>query len=256
MKTSFFAQFGLALTLLLMNTTAFADTYMKNVRHTDPFTVMGQSQPAKTETVEIWLGDKATRTDNQDGTSTLVMFAEKKIYIIKHGDHSYTEMPLSIDKIVDQAEAAAGDDPKANNKTNSAAMRNMMKEMMKFKVSLEDTGVKQKIGDWQAHKYIMTTQTGMGTNTSEIWATEDLHADMTGYWQAANAMLAGQSDFADMMDEMKKIRGVVVKTVNRTEAMGVEMSSTENLVEFATKSAPPATFAVPAGYSKKEMFGE
>jgi len=255
MKTRFFTQFGLALILLLMNVTAFADTYMKNVRHTDPFTVMGQSQPAKTETIEIWLGDKATRTDNQDGTSTLVIFAEKKIYMIKHADHSYAEMVLNVDKIVDQAEAAGGDQ-KENSKTNSAAMRNMMQEMMKFKVSLEDTGVQQKIGDWQAHKYIMTTQTGMGVNTSEIWATEDLHADITGYWQAANAMLAGQSDFADMMAEMSKIRGVVVKTINRTQAMGVEMSSTEDLVEFATKSAPPATFAIPAGYSKKEMFGQ
>lgn len=254
MKSNIVALIGLAVTLVLLPASAFADTYMKHIRQTDPFTMMGQSQPGKSETIEIWLGDKAARTDNEDATSTLVVFADEKIFIIKHADRSYVEMPLNLEKIIDKVGSAAPDNQQKDEKTE--AMRNMMSAMMQFKVSLKDTGEQQKIDDWQARKYIMTTTTGMGTNTSEIWATEDLKADMTAYWQAVNGMRAGQSGYADMMQEMAKIRGVIVKTVNRTQAMGVEMKSTDKLIEFATRTAPEGIYELPAGYTKKELFNQ
>ena len=252
MKIKTVARISLAATLLLLSADAFADTYMKHIRQTDPFTMMGQSQPGKSETIEIWLGDKAARTDNEDATSTLVVFADEKLFIIKHAERSYVEMPLNIEKIIDKVGPEEQDNQQKDDKT--AAMRKMMSAMMQFKVNLQDTGEQQKIGDWQARKYIMTTTTGMGTNTREIWATEDLQADMTAYWQAVNGMRAGQSGYAEMMQEMAKIRGVVVKTVNRTQAMGVEVKSIDKLVEFTTQAAPEGTYTIPAGYSKRELF--
>lgn len=255
MTTSRCAQIVLASIVLLASVPAFADTYMKQIRQTDPFTVMGQTQPATTETIEIWIGDKATRINNPDGTSTLVVFAKQKAYIIKPADRSYAEMPLGIDKIIDEA-VAAGDEQDEDNRAAADAMRGMMTAMMQFEVSLKETGEQEKIGDWRTRKYVLTTKSGMGTSTSEIWATEDLHADMTGYWQAANATLAGQKGFADIVAAMAKIRGVTVKTISRSQAMGAEVKSTENLVEFATKPAPAGAFTVPAGYRKVSMFGE
>ncbi|MBV5316682.1 MAG: DUF4412 domain-containing protein [Desulfobulbaceae bacterium] len=254
MKTKFSVRIGLAIIFLLLSAAAFADTYMKQVRQTDPFTVMGQVQPAKTETVEIWLGAEATRINNPDRTSTLVIFNEQKAYIMNHVDRSYAEMPLGIDKIIE--EAVATDDNDKDSQAGAAAMRGMMTAMMQFEVSLKDTGEQQKIGAWQARKYMLTTKTGMGTSTSEIWATEALRVDMTGYWKATNAMLARQKGFADMVAEMAKIRGVVVKTISRSQAMGSEVKSTEELVEFVTKPAPAGVFAIPPGYRKVPMFGE
>ena len=252
MKRNTAALITLSGTLLLLHTSVFADTYMKHIRRTDPFTMMGQSQPGKSETIEIWLGDKAARTDNEDATSTLVVFADEKIFIIKHAERSYVEMPLNLEKIIDEVGSAAPENQQKEDQTT--AMRNMMSAMMQFKVSLKDTGEQQKIGDWQTRKYIMTTTTGMGTNTSEIWATEDLQADMSAYWQAVNGMRAGQSGYAEMMQEMAKIRGVVVQTVNRSQVMGAEVKSTDKLIEFATQAAPAGTYAIPAGYTKEQLF--
>lgn len=256
MKNTLFAQIGLAFIILAVSAQACAESYMKQIRHTDPFTVMGQTQPAKNETVETWIGDKATRIDNPDGTSTLMVIADKKAYIINRADRSYAEIPMNIDKIIDQAASAAGDAQGADSKVAAAAMRGMMQSMMQFKVSLKETAEQQKIGDWRARKYMLTTTTGMGTSTSEIWATEDLHADMTAYWEAANAMLAGQPGFADMVNEMAKIKGVVVRTISRSQAMGATVKSTEDLVEFANRPAPAGTFIIPAGYRKVPMLSK
>jgi hypothetical protein len=245
---------ALSAVMLLSSTPTFADTYMKQIRRTEPFTIMGQSQPATSETVETWIGDEATRTDNPDGTSTLVVYAEKRAYVLQHADRTYAEMPLDMGQAMNEMASKAGESEE--DKAAAAAMQGMMGEMMQFKVNVTETGEEEKVGAWTARKYIMTTTMPMGTNTSDIWATEDLEADMSGYWKAANISMAGQKGFEEMAAEMKKIRGVTVKTVNRSQMMGVEMMSTEELVEFASKTAPAGTFEVPAGYRKVSMFGE
>lgn len=245
---------ALGAVLLLGSAPAFSDTFMKQVRRTEPYTIMGQSQPAKNETVETWIGDEATRIDNPDGTSTIVIYADQKAYILKHSERAYAEMPLGMGQIMDEMAAEAGKDEE--DKTTAAAMRGMMGSMMQFKVSVAETGEEKKIGGWNARKYIMTTTTPMGTSTSEIWATEDLEADLSGYRKAANINMAGQEGFAEMTAEMEKIRGVTVRTVNRSQMMGAEVTSTEELVEFASKPAPKGSFEVPAGYRKASMFGD
>lgn len=245
---------ALGTVLLLGSTLAFADTYMKQVRRTEPYTIMNQSQPAKSETVETWIGDEATRINNPDGTSTILVYADQKAYILKHSDRAYAEMPLDMGLIMDEMAAQAGEDEE--DKAAAAAMRGMTGAMMQFKVSVAETGEEKKIGGWKARKYLMTTTMPMGTSTSEIWATEDLEADMSGYWKAVNIAMAGQEGFEEMTAEMEKIRGVTVRTVNRSQMMGAELTSTEELVEFASKPAPAGTFAVPAGYRKVSMFGE
>lgn len=245
---------ALGAALLLGNAPALADTYMKQVRRTEPYTIMGQSQPAKSETVVTWIGDEATRVDNPDGTSTIVVYADQKAYILKHSDRAYAEMTLDMGQAMDQMAAEAGKEEE--DRAAAAAMRGMMGAMMQFKVSVADTGEEKKVGDWNARKYIMTTTTPMGASTSEIWATEDLEADLSGYRKAANITMAGQEGFAEMTAEMEKIRGVTVMTVNRSQMMGAEVTSTEELVEFADKPAPAGSYEIPAGYRKASMFGE
>jgi hypothetical protein len=245
---------ALGTVLLLGSTAAFADTYMKQIRRTEPYIIMNQSQPATSETVETWIGDKAIRINNPDGTSTIIVHADQKAYILKHSDRAYAEMPLDMGQVMDEMAAAAGEDEE--DKTAAAAMRDMMGAMVQFKISVTETGEEKKIGSWHARKYIMTNTMPMGTSTSEVWATEDIEADMSGYWKAVNITMAGQEGFEEMMAETEKIRGVTVMSVNRAQVMGVEVKSTEELVEFATKSAPSGTFEVPAGYRKASMFGE
>jgi hypothetical protein len=249
-----FFQITVTIMMLLTSTTAFAEHYMKQIQHTDPYTVMGHRQPASTATIETWLSDAAVLTKNHDGTSTLVIFAKQLAYIIKHSERSYAEMPLDVNKVINEMAKSGKDDKDSG--VGAEAMGQMMSAMMQMEVSVKDTGEQQKIGEWQARKYIQTINMGMGTTVSEIWATEDLHADMSGYWKAVNVVMAGQKGYAEMISEMDKIRGVVVKTISRSQVMGSEVKTTSELVEFADKPAPAGTFAIPAGYRQVPMFGK
>ncbi len=256
MNKKLFFMAVIAASFLLVQSVVMADTYMKQVKHSDSYSVMGQTIPEKNETTETWICDKATRVNLPDGTSTLMMFAEQKAYALKHADRTYAEMPMSMDKMMDDMEKAAGADDEKN-RAAAKAMRGMMGGMMsQIKVSVRDTGEQQKIGKWNARKYERVTDMGsMGKSVDEVWATEDLKVDMKAYLKARSIMQAQQPGFDKIMKEMEKVKGVIVKTISRAKAMGVEIKTTEELVEFSSKPAPADTFKIPSGYKKVSFVG-
>lgn len=241
---------------LLVQAAAMADTYMKQVTHSDSYTVMGQTMPEKNETTETWIGDKASRVNLPDGTSTLIMFAEKKAYALKHADRTYAEMPMSMDQMMDEVEKDI-DSESEEDRASAAAMRGMMGGIMaQIKVSVRDTGEQQKIGKWNARKYERITEMGsMGKSVDEVWATEDLKVDMKAYLKARSIMQAQQPGFDKIMKEMEKIKGVIVKTISRAKAMGVEIKTTEELVDFSSRPAPADTYKIPSDYRKVSFAG-
>jgi hypothetical protein len=89
-----------------------------------------------------------------------------------------------------------------------------------------------------------------GTSASEAWATEDLKIDYTMAFTAANAMMASMPGFEKIIQEMKKVKGVVVYQTGTVKMMGAEVTSTTELVECADKAAPAGNYDIPAGYKK------
>jgi len=165
-----------------------------------------------------------------------------------------------MDQLMDEVEEDI-DTEDEDDKASAAAMRGMMEGMMEgmmsqIKVSVKDTGEKQKIGKWSARKYERITEMGsMGKSVDEVWATGDLKVDMKAYWKAMSVMQAQQPGFDKFMKEMEKIKGVIVKTISRADAMGVEIKTTEELVDFASKPAPADTYKIPSGYKKVSFTG-
>jgi hypothetical protein len=256
MNKRLFSIFFISVLFGLTSSIALADTYMKQVKRSDAYTVMGQTIPEKNETTETWIGEKASRVNLPDGTSTLTIFTEQKTYALKHADRTYAEMPASMDQMMDDVEEDI-DTEDEEDSASAAAMRGMMEGMMaQIKVSVRDTGEKGKIGKWNGRKYEMITEMGtMGKSTDEVWATEDLNVDMKAYWKARSAMLSKQPGFEKIMKEMEKIKGVIVRTISRAQAMGVEIKTTEELVDFSTKPAPADTYKIPSGYKKVSFIG-
>ncbi len=240
--------FGLAVIIGLMAAAPLAaDVYMKQKTHTDAFQMMGQSQPAKDTVMTIWLTDGKARMDNEDGTSSLLIAADKKLIMIDHNKKQYAEMPLDFDKMFQEA---AGDDPKAAEAM--AKMPGFMKNMMKgMSAKVTDAGETKKIGDWNCRKYLIEMNLGMGgTMNAESWASEDIKIDYTRVFAAANAMMASMPGFENILQEMKKVKGVVVYQEAKSAMMGAEVKSTTELVEAGDKAAPAGTYDLPAGYKK------
>jgi len=239
---------------------ARADIYMKQKVHTDELKVMGQTQPAKDEISVIWLGENLARMDQAAGTSSILLGDKKILLMIDHNKKQYSEMPLDLEKMFDEAAAAgAGDDPEMAEakKKMPGFMKGMMKGMMgNMSAKVTETGETKKIGDWNCRKYLIEMDMGMGKSQAEAWATEDLKIDYGLYFTSANAMLASQPGFDKIVKEMQKVKGVIVYQTAKISAMGADITSTTELLECSDKSAPAGNYDIPAGYKKVKGIGK
>jgi hypothetical protein len=226
---------------------ARADVYMKQKKHTGSFTVMGQTQPEKDEIIAYWLGEGKARTDHDNGKSTIFLSDKEILYSLDHNKKTYAEMSMEIDKKVDQALADKGE----QGKKVAGLMKGLTKGMMGgISVKVTETGETKKIGSWNCRKYIIETKMPMGETRSEAWATEDLKVNYALYLTSANAMMARQPGFQEMIKEMQKVKGVIAFQTATAKMMGSDVTTTEELLECGDKTPPAGSYEVPAGYTK------
>ena len=69
----------------------------------------------------------------------------------------------------------------------------------------------------------------------------------------SSGMMARMPGFDKILEEMKQIKGIPVKSVATASIMGSEAVTTTELIEYAEKDAPDGIFDVPEGYKKVEM---
>jgi hypothetical protein len=255
-KQSITQSFLLTMLILITLTAALhADVYMKQKRHTDAISMMGQNQPARDVIEEVWITDSGFR-NNSEENAMIVMFEKQKMIMINHKEKTYTEMPMNLSEMMSEAVKEEGADDEAAEEQQKM-MQNMMQGMMKVEVSIQPTNESKVISGWKCKKYIMTMNTFMGENKSEIWATEDLKIDPKLYSKFSTALSAANPAMKDMagtmMEEMKKIKGVQVLNVSTQKIMNQNISSSTELLDYKTGSAPGDLFQIPANYKKSKM---
>ncbi len=232
---------------------ASADIYMVQVHHTPELQMMGQTQPARTDTGSVWVTSDKVASLTGDNTSIIVRADLGKMYMIDHGAKKYTELPVNFNDMVDSMMAEAAED---SDDAQLAQAKEMMKQMMgEVKMTVTPTDSTQKIRDWDTRKYVAEITMSMGTTVSDMWVTKDVDINYEALWSATNAMLAILPGFDDMIAKMKTIEGMPVKTITTTTMMGQKMTSTFEVIEISTKDAPAGIYEVPEGYTK-ESFGK
>jgi len=244
---------GLVVLVLLVSWgTVQADTFIKQVTHTDSFKVMSQVQPAKDDTSTMWLSkDKACMVGSDNKTS--ILRADKGVmYIVDHSNKTYMEIPLED---VGDIKKMAGVEDDEEAAQAADMMQEMMAGMMKLDVTVIPTEEKKKIEDWNVKKYIVEIKMPMGTSKSEVWATEDIKVDYEMFHAVSNAFMAQMPGFQKAMEEMKKVKGMTVLSVGEAQMMGTSVKTTTTLLECSDKSAPAGIFDVPKDYKKEEMTG-
>lgn len=230
-----------------MATAANADIFLKQKQHTDAMTIMGQTQPAEDVVSEIWITPDGIRSDAQE-ESTIMLLDEEKLILMNHSDKTYMVHPMGMDKTMQ----AAGNDQSPEEK---AAMQGMMENMAKMDVSVAPTGETKTIREWECKKYRLTMDTMMGRIVNEVWATEDLKVDQALYDRLNTAMMAAmpgmQQAIKDVQAEMKKIKGVQVKTISTQQIMGKSRETITELLEYKEGDAPADLLDIPDGYQKR-----
>jgi len=228
---------GLVLALLLFPLIAKADIHIKKMKHTEAFSMMGHTEPAKDEEAGMWIAKDKFRNDEGEKMTWIVRYDKKKIYIVNHENKSYseTDIPINFDQLLnDQAKQMMG--------------------MFKASATVTDTGETQKIKNWNCKKYILEINMGMmGMQmplTQTIWASKDVGIDLNLYQKLYGEVMAANPMFKDIIDELKKLEGFPIRTEMSMSMMGAEMKSNEEVVSIEKKSAPAGTYDIPEGYTK------
>lgn len=235
--------------LLMLPVRSMADVFMKQKTHTGSFTMMGQTQPAKDDIQSIWMTNNVVRNDSKDA-STIIRLDKKTITMIDHVKKTYTEMPMNMDKAM---ESMGGE---KMSKEEKEAMSGMMKGMMKFSMTVKETGEKKKISAWNCRKYIQKLDTAMGPANTEMWATEDIKVQGDIFARYSAVMMTMQpglkESMAQVLKETKKIKGVTVLSNTTTTMMGATLKTSTQLMEFKEGKAPANITAIPVGYKKQQ----
>ena len=227
-----------------------ADVYIKQKNHTDGFSIMGQSQPAKDDMFVTWMGKDMARMDHGEDSSIIIRMDKKVMYMISHAEMKYTEMPIDSKSDIFSSAIAASD---LSDEEQAEAKKMMagFAKMMKPKVTVTATGETQKIKNWNCKKYNMTMSMMGATTKSETWASEDIKIDYELYRSLTFSLLGQTQGVEDMMKEMEKIKGIVVLSSGSMSMMGTDVKSTQELLEVSEKSAPGGTYDIPEGYKKQ-----
>jgi len=213
-----------------------ADGYFRQATHVDAFEVMGQKSPEKNDTTTLWLGE--TKACSQTGPDEAVIFDSEKnvMYFINHQAKEYSV--IAIDKLGEGASAAGQMPPGMPGG---------------IEITVTPTEETAKIGEWNVTKYATDINIAMMPSKQELWATEDIKPDGEMFNAISNGMMAQMPGFDKILAEMQKIKGIPVKTVTHTSAMGAEFTTTTELLEYAEKDAPDGIYDIPEGY--KEVAG-
>lgn len=226
---------------------------MKQKIHRDGFQMMGQSQPAEDMIQTVWITPDKMRSDNEK-QSVIMRLDKGIIFFVDHAQKTYSEMPMDMGQMMgSRMKEEMGEEVSEEDMEGFMAMA---KGMMKMKITVTPTGEKKRINKWNCQKYIQKLETMMGPTISEIWATEDLKMDYELYAKFSAGLMGMQPGFKeflnDMLEEMKKIKGVPVLTTTTVNMMGASMKSLQELLEFKEETAPAGIFDLPKGYKKTE----
>jgi hypothetical protein len=237
------------LTLLALWGTVQADTFMKQVTHTDSIKIMGQTQPATDDTSTIWMTKDKACMIGADNKASILRADKGVIYLVDHEKKTYAEVPMAAMGDIKKMAGEEGDE----DAEQSAEMMKGMAGMMSVDVKVTPTDETKKIQDWNAKKYLVEVKMFMGTTKSEMWASEDIKIDYDMFQSISNAFMGMMPGFEKAMQEMKKIKGVTVLSVGEMQVMGTSVKTTTTLVECSEKSAPAGIFDVPKDYKQVEM---
>lgn len=235
--------------------TAGADTYIKSVTETEAMEIAGQQRPAMTDTMEVWMSSQRAVTILGGGQKFIVDAEDQTLTLVRPDRQAYTQIPAGdLGVMLDSAAAAAIDSLEAHEEDEIAdTLRQRLGQIMgniTYEVTATDST--KQIDQWQARKYVVTMNMGMGaTVTSEVWATDEVDIDWGMYRAMMLRTMAFMPNAEELWEESQKLEGLTVRANVTTEMMGMEMTAVQRLLEVDTDREPPAgVYEVPEGYEK------
>jgi hypothetical protein len=178
----------------------------------------------ETGEVKIWLGGDKLRRDEAD-TSYILRLDRGKLYILNHGEKTYTELavPGDLEKIASPQSA-------------------------QLQVVVTATSETRKIGSWTARRYDvdLSNPEGLRLDTT-IWASTEIGSH-EAHSRLAASLAALQPGAAEWSRKLRQIEGFPVLQETDVEMAGSRFKTREELVSVEEKDPPAGHYEPPAEY--------
>jgi hypothetical protein len=198
---------------------------------------LGKNSSTSTQYVSA---DKVRTSDGQN--DTIMEYGTGKMIMVDHKKKEYYETSLD--------EMLAMFDNLNKQMEGNPFLQKMMGEMTE--VTVQPGGGSKTIAGYQCNQYLMS----MGDTLSfDLWAAPDLQTPIQ-YYDANKLRYAAMGPmgqkFEKMYDEMKKIKGFPLGIGIKIKMMGMNNETVSEATEVKKGPIPPAAFAIPTGYKKKD----
>lgn len=208
-------------------------------------TVMDGQPVGPPELIQTWiLGDDLMRKDTHQGTrSILFQIAKKTIWVVDHQNRNYVE--INADKF--QQLAAMG--------VTMMSTPEQSGDPLTGQVSMERTGRKKKIGDWECYE-IRWRDAGQAQDKSRQWISDETGFDSKVYAKIFELTFGGAvpEKYSSVLKNLRELNGFPVRTEKSLNLGDKSITRSQTLVKLEKQSLTPAHFQLPEGYQKIDLF--
>ncbi|MBD3219669.1 hypothetical protein GF314_00380 [bacterium] len=215
---------------------------------TEGIDLPGQTVPTRTDTTTLWLGPGLARRDAHGG-SYIVDTHRDLLTMIDHRDRTYTRNTTAA--VAGQLAALARD----TTGTGSRQQR-QLQSLLDVGARVTDTGETGTIDGYPVRRWIVEQQFGRQRTTSELWLTTAIDVDYALLHRATRPALAALPGGEDAVAELRKLRGVPVRSSAVIEVMGRQTPSRSRLVTADLDTVPLSFFAPPEGYTETDQLSQ
>jgi hypothetical protein len=243
----------IVIVILLLALFLSADIYMKNVERTKAFELMGNKQQENVEIKEQWLTKNKFAQFTKE-LNIIVDYDKEKMYIIVHKPKIYYEIPTDItrEQILELVP------PKAAEAIKSIQITDV-------KVNL--SGETKRIANWNCSSsefemvLMIPALNMMPKFKMKMWTTKDLPSDYKEYATVMEeffvkyilGMLNIDENSKKELEKLDTVDGFQVAAEATIHIFGSEINVESQCLEVTEKPAPPGTYSVPKGYTKKTL---
>jgi len=250
--------------ILVLATAASADHLLRQEVRSEAMEMMGMEIPPNVDTLEMWIStEKAAVRVPGENMTIILSLSGGDVTIVNHSNKSYVNPDIDLNAVLESTgkeldslmKEERPDDPQ--NDSTMKQVAEMFKGLTEgIKITVEATGESKKVGDWNAEKYMVTTDLGMLVSVSEVWATEDIDVNPDLYNMCDLHTMVALPGFENVCKEMKKVKGITVESKSETEMMGNKLNTFSRIIEYKETAAPKGIYDVPEGYTEMSSIDE
>lgn len=232
-----------------------ADVYTKSVERVKAFEVMGKKQQETMQMKDRWFGKNKYAEIGKD-FSMIIDLDKEKMYFALHDAKIYFELPTDFDgnKLFDFITSLS---PKVAEAIKSIKITDA-------KVNLRSES--KKISNWDCTAsefemvFIIPAINMMPKFKMKMWMTNDLpknyekHTEMGEYFiKSIMGMLNIDENSQKEIEKLETVDGFQIAAEVTIEIFGSRIEVESQTLEVSEKPAPPGTYSVPKGYTKKDI---